>query len=90
MRTWYLHLFVCLFKEEEYTFTSVNGEDIRDLVNGFLDGLRKRSKFVIALMDYQSPGMRVDECMPIFALFFFLGASVKVFPQTKLCFRLVT
>ena len=43
-------------KNEEYTFTSVNGEDIRDLVMGFLEGLRKRSKFVIAMMDYQSPG----------------------------------
>ena len=40
-------------------FTSVNGEDIRDLVNGFFDGLRKRSKFVIALMDYQSSCMHV-------------------------------
>ena len=37
----------------EYTFTSVNGEDIRDLVMTFLDGLRKRSKYVIAMMDYQ-------------------------------------
>lgn len=43
-------------KGEEYTFTSVNGEDIRDLVMGFLEGLRKRSKFVVAMMDYQSPG----------------------------------
>ena len=40
----------------EYTFTSVNGEEICTLVNYFLDGLRKRSKFVIATMDYQSPG----------------------------------
>ena len=34
----------------------MNGEDIRDLVMTFLDGLRKRSKYVIAMMDYQSPG----------------------------------
>ena len=32
---------------------------IRDLVNGFLYRLCKRSKFMIALMDYQSPGMHV-------------------------------
>ena len=44
-------------KGEEYTFTSANGEDIKDLVTAFLDGLRKRSKFVIAMMDYQSPGL---------------------------------
>ena len=45
-------------KGEEYTFTSANGEDIKDLVTAFLDGLRKRSKFVIAMMDYQSPGKK--------------------------------
>ena len=44
-------------KGEEYTFTSANGEDIKDLVITFLDGLCKRSKFVIAMMDYQSPGI---------------------------------
>ncbi len=43
-------------RNEEYTFTSVNGEDIRDLVTGFLEGLRKRSKYVVAMMDYRSPG----------------------------------
>ena len=43
-------------KSDEYNFTSVNGEDIRDLVMTFLDGLKKRSKFVIAMMEYQSPG----------------------------------
>ena len=42
-------------KGDEYTFTSTNGEDIRDLVLGFLEGLRRKSKFVIAMMDYQSP-----------------------------------
>lgn len=41
---------------EEFTFQSPNAEDIRDLVVYFLEGLKKRSKFVIALQDYKSPG----------------------------------
>lgn len=47
---------ITTIKGDEYTFTSTNGEDIRDLVLHFLDGLKKRSKYVIAMMDYQSPG----------------------------------
>jgi myosin-7 len=42
-------------KGDIYTFTSRKGEDIRDLVLGFLEGLRRRSTFVVAMMDYQSP-----------------------------------
>ncbi|XP_014907477.1 unconventional myosin-VIIa-like isoform X4 [Poecilia latipinna] len=38
-------------KGEEFTFTSNNAEDIRDLVVTFLEGLRQRSKFVVALQD---------------------------------------
>ena len=53
-------------KGEEYTFTSANGEDIKDLVTAFLDGLRKRSKYVIAMMDYQSPG---TNCFILAALY---------------------
>ncbi|XP_025836216.1 myosin-VIIa isoform X1 [Agrilus planipennis] len=41
---------------EEFTFQSPNAEDIRDLVVYFLEGLKKRSKFVIALQNYKAPG----------------------------------
>ena len=43
-------------RSEEFTFQSPNAEDIRDLVMYFLEGLKKRSKFVIALQDYKAPG----------------------------------
>uniref|UniRef100_A0A3Q3MB16 Myosin VIIAb n=1 Tax=Labrus bergylta TaxID=56723 RepID=A0A3Q3MB16_9LABR len=42
-------------KGDEYTFTSNNTEDIRDLVVTFLEGLRRRSKFVVALQDNPNP-----------------------------------
>ncbi|KAH9525794.1 hypothetical protein Btru_002382 [Bulinus truncatus] len=42
-------------KGDEYTFTSPNAEDIRELVITFLEGLKKRSKYVIAIQDYLSP-----------------------------------
>ncbi|XP_071481715.1 myosin-VIIa-like [Diadema antillarum] len=38
-------------KGEEFTFTSSNAEDIRDLIVYFLDGLKKRSRYVVALQD---------------------------------------
>ncbi|EGD80527.1 myosin-VIIa [Salpingoeca rosetta] len=43
-------------KGDEYTFTSTNGDDIRDLVLTFLEGLRHKSKFCVAMTDYSSPG----------------------------------
>ncbi|NXU87973.1 MYO7A protein, partial [Xiphorhynchus elegans] len=42
-------------KGDEYTFTSNNAEDIRDLVVTFLEGLRKRSKYVVTLQDNPNP-----------------------------------
>ncbi|KAM9853201.1 myosin VIIAa isoform 2-T2 [Aulostomus maculatus] len=42
-------------KGDEFTFTSNNAEDIRDLVVTFLEGLRKRSKFVVSLQDNPDP-----------------------------------
>lgn len=46
-------------KGDEYTFTSPNAEDIKDLVVTFLEGLKKRSKYVIAIQDYTSPGTQL-------------------------------
>ena len=48
-------------KGEEYTFTSPNAEDIRDLVVTFLEGLKRRSKYVIALQDYRAPSQYSDD-----------------------------
>ncbi|XP_069825637.1 unconventional myosin-VIIa isoform X2 [Dendropsophus ebraccatus] len=42
-------------KGDEYTFTSNNAEDIRELVVTFLEGLRRRSKYVVALQDNPNP-----------------------------------
>ncbi|MGH0186718.1 UNVERIFIED_CONTAM: hypothetical protein FKN15_022405, partial [Acipenser sinensis] len=42
-------------KGDEYIFTSNNADDIRDLVVTFLEGLRSRSKFVVALQDNPNP-----------------------------------
>ncbi|KAM7373970.1 hypothetical protein PAMP_006654 [Pampus punctatissimus] len=42
-------------KGDEYTFTSNNAEDIRDLVVAFLEGLRKKSKYVVGLLDCLNP-----------------------------------
>ena len=56
------YVFSLCSQGDEYTFTSMNGEDIRELVDMFLEGLRKRSKFVVAMMDYQSPGKIERDC----------------------------
>jgi len=40
---------------EEFTFQSPNADDIQELVDFFLDGLKRRSNYVIALQDYKPP-----------------------------------
>ena len=51
-------------RNEEFTFQSPNAEDIRDLVVYFLEGLKKRSKYVIALQDYKAPGEQPNDELP--------------------------
>lgn len=51
-------------KGDEYTFTSNNAEDIRDLVVTFLEGLRKKSKYVVGLLDCPNPG-KIQRWIPI-------------------------
>ncbi|CAG0921158.1 unnamed protein product, partial [Notodromas monacha] len=46
---------ITTIRGEEFTFQSPNSEDIRDLVMYFLEGLRKRSRHVIAVQDYKAP-----------------------------------
>ena len=38
---------------EEFCFTAPNAEDINDLVAIFLNGLRERAKYAIAIEDYE-------------------------------------
>lgn len=41
-------------KGDDYTFTSSNADDIRELVVSFLEGLKRKSRYVIALQDYSN------------------------------------
>lgn len=43
-------------RDVEYSFQSPNSEDIKDLVTYFLDGLKKRSRYVIGLQDQETDG----------------------------------
>lgn len=44
---------VSTVRAEEYTFQTPNSEDVCDLVQYLIDGLKKRSKFLVALHDYK-------------------------------------
>ncbi|UJR09223.1 hypothetical protein I4U23_013470 [Adineta vaga] len=52
---------IITIKNEEYTFTSNNADDIRDLVINFLEGLKRKSKFVVVIQDFEpvGPGLAI-------------------------------
>ena len=41
----------------DFMFQCVTAEDFHELVSYMLDGLKKRSRYVIAMQDYSPPGM---------------------------------
>ena len=45
-----------------FIFQCVNAEDFHELVSYMLDGLKKRSRYVIAVQDYSPPGMLYSSC----------------------------
>ncbi|CAF3927592.1 unnamed protein product, partial [Rotaria magnacalcarata] len=47
---------IITIKNDEYTFTSNNADDIRDLVINFLDGLKRKSKYVVVIQDFDPSG----------------------------------
>ncbi|CAF0829323.1 unnamed protein product [Rotaria sordida] len=47
---------IITIKNDEYTFTSNNADDIRDLVINFLEGLKRKSKYVVVIQDFDSSG----------------------------------
>lgn len=62
---------ISTLRGDDFTFTSPTSEDIKELITHFLEGLRARSKYVVALMDYDSPGR--------FMSFFFLWGCILTF-----------
>ena len=67
---------VATVKGDEYTFTSPNADDIRDLVVTFLEGLKKRSRYVIALQDYKAP----SEYISLSVVVIVASAAVMLLP----------
>ena len=47
---------ITTIRGENFKFRSVNSEDIKELILFFIEGLKKRSKFVVGLQDYRPPG----------------------------------
>lgn len=53
---------IVTIKNDEYTFTSNNADDIRDLVINFLEGLKQKSKYVVVIQDFDpsnGPGLAI-------------------------------
>lgn len=60
----YLQNFVLItIRMEEFFFQSPNSDDICELVNYFLKGLKARSKYVVALQDYagEPPNLAINQ-----------------------------
>jgi myosin-7 len=51
---------IITIKNDEYTFTSNNADDIRDLVINFLEGLKRKSKYVVVIQDFDTPGQGLE------------------------------
>ena len=47
---------IITIKNDEYTFTSNNADDIRDLIINFLEGLKRKSKYVVVIHDFEPQG----------------------------------
>jgi len=48
---------IITIKNDEYTFTSNNADDIRDLVINFLEGLKRKSIYVVVIQDFEPSGV---------------------------------
>jgi hypothetical protein len=69
----------------DFVFQCVTAEDFHELVSYMLDGLKKRSQYVIALQDYSPPGVLQLYYILNSVLTFILHARVKNFINFYLC-----
>ena len=57
------HITFSTLRNEEFTFNCANSEDIKDVVQFFLDGLKKRSKYAVAVDKYKPSGYtKLSQC----------------------------
>lgn len=48
------NLILTTIQREEFVFQSIDAEDLANLVNFLIDGLKEKSQYVIATQDYDS------------------------------------